>query len=69
MNKLDKYMSDPDLVNEPLPLREIHAIRLMLHDETKHMTPEEHAAYTKKRADAVMEKYGLTHLRVVETKK
>jgi len=59
MSDLAKYMNDPDIVNEPLPLREVHAIRLMLHDETKHMTSEEHAAYVNREAQAVIEEYGL----------
>ena len=29
---LEAYMNDPDITNEPMPLREIHAIRLMIHD-------------------------------------
>ena len=42
---LDDYLNDPDIAHEPEPIREIHAIRLMIHDETKDMTPEEHTAY------------------------
>ena len=61
--KLDCYMNDPDIANEPMPLREIHAIRLMIDDETKKMSPEERAAYTNNRTDAVMEAHGLSHLR------
>ena len=45
MSDLTKYMNDPDIINEPTPLREVHAIRLMLHDETKHMSPEEYTAF------------------------
>ena len=45
MKTLNDYMNDPSLVNEPMPLREIHAIRLMLYDETKDMTPTEKTAY------------------------
>jgi len=42
---LDDYMNDPSVANEPMPLREVHAIRLMIHDEKKDMTPEELDAY------------------------
>jgi hypothetical protein len=42
---LDDYMNDPDLVNEPAALREVHAIRLMIHDKIKDMTPAERTAY------------------------
>jgi hypothetical protein len=42
---LDDYLNDPDLANEPSALREVHAIRLMIHDETKGMTVAEHTAY------------------------
>ena len=63
MNNYEKYMNDPDIIDEPMALREVHAIRLMLHEETKSLTPEERAMRTKKNADEIMEKYGLTHLR------
>ena len=46
---LDDYMNDPDIIDEPLALREIHAIRLMIYDETKHMTNAEHIDYFNKR--------------------
>ncbi|MDR3304598.1 MAG: hypothetical protein LBS85_01000 [Clostridiales Family XIII bacterium] len=65
MSKLAKYMNDPDIAKEPSALREVHAIRLMIRDETKGMTPEQRTALTNKRANDVMEKYGLSHLRVV----
>jgi hypothetical protein len=42
---LDDYMNDPDIINEPMALREVHAIRLMIHDETKDMTAAERTAY------------------------
>ena len=42
---LDDYLKDPDLANEPAILREIHAIRLMIQDETKGMTISERTAY------------------------
>ncbi|MCL2608571.1 MAG: hypothetical protein FWD94_01530 [Treponema sp.] len=45
MKTLDEYMNDPDIVNEPMPWREIHAVRLKIYDETKDMTFEERKAY------------------------
>ena len=50
MNKtLDDYLNDPDIINEPMPIREIHAIRLMIYDEVKHMTNSEFVDYFNKR--------------------
>jgi len=45
MKTLNDYMSDPDIANEPMPWREIHAIRLKIHDETKDMTFQERKVY------------------------
>ena len=39
------YLNDPDIVNEPSALREVHAARLMIQDETKDMTIAERTAY------------------------
>ena len=64
MSDLTKYMNDSDIVDEPFALREIHAIRLMIHDETKCLSPEERAARVNRNASAIMEKYGISHLRV-----
>jgi hypothetical protein len=44
---INDYLNDPDLANEPMALREIHAIRLMIHEETKGLTAEEHTSYFK----------------------
>jgi hypothetical protein len=41
----EEYYNDPDIVDEPSALREVHAIRLMIHDETKDMSPSELTAY------------------------
>ena len=56
---LDDYMNDPEIVNEPMPLREIYAIRLRISDETKDMTPEERIAYRTKRLELVRAKRDL----------
>ena len=53
------YMNDPDIINEPMPLREVHAIRLMLYDELKSLTPEEHVRLVNERAKEIIEEYGL----------
>ena len=42
---LDDYLNDPDLVNEPTALREVHAARLFIQDETQGMTTAERTAY------------------------
>jgi len=42
---IDDYMNDPDIINEPSALREVHAARLMIQDEIKGMTAAERAAY------------------------
>ena len=45
MKTLDDYLNDPDLANEPQSLREVHAARFIIQDETKEMTAEERTAY------------------------
>jgi len=50
MKTLDDYLNDPELADEPSALREVHAIRLMIHDETKDMTAAERTSYFHKRA-------------------
>ena len=45
MKTLDHYMNDSSVINMQMPLREIKAIRLMIYDETKDMTPTEKTTY------------------------
>ena len=45
MKTLDDYMSDPSVAHLQMPLREVKAIRLMIYDETKDMTPSERTTY------------------------
>ena len=47
---LDDYLNDPDLANEPSALREVHAIRLKIHDERKSMTTAEYNAIVHQKA-------------------
>jgi hypothetical protein len=53
-------MNDPSVVNEQMPLREVHAIRLMIYDRTKDMTPAERTAYYNEKAVEAQNKYGFT---------
>ena len=45
MKTLEDYMNDPYIAKMRMPLREVHAIRLMIYDETKDMTSSERTAY------------------------
>jgi hypothetical protein len=47
---IEDYMNDPDIIHEPAAMREIHAIRLKIHDETRDMTASEHTSYFHERA-------------------
>ena len=47
---IDDYLKEPELADEPQALREIHAIRLKLHDERKGMTAAEYNAIVRQRA-------------------
>lgn len=58
------YFNDPDIIDEPIPLRSVHAIRLMLNDELNGMLPEERAALINERTEAVMKEFGLDRLSV-----
>ena len=62
---LESYMDDPDIISEPMPLREIHAIRLMIHDETKDMTPEERTSRVSAESSALLRQHGIC-LKTVE---
>ena len=51
-------MNDPSVAHLQMPLREVKAIRLMNHDETKDMTPSERVAHVNKSIKEAQEKYG-----------
>jgi hypothetical protein len=56
MKTLQDYMNDPRIINDPgmaaalEPVREIHAIRLKIQDETTGMTTTEKTAYYRQKA-------------------
>jgi hypothetical protein len=62
----EDYMNDPDILHEPMPLREIHAIRFLLQEKTEGMTPEERAAYVHAESQALFALYDM-HPRLVES--
>jgi hypothetical protein len=49
-------MNDPSVTHMQMPLREVKAIRLMIHDETKDMTSSERTAYYNDSMKRVKEK-------------
>jgi predicted DNA-binding protein (UPF0251 family) len=46
------YMNDPEIIDEPMALREIHAIRLKIQDETENMTADQRREYSRKKVDS-----------------
>ena len=66
MKTLNDYMNDPSVVDEPMPLREVHAIRLMIYDETKDMTSAEKTTYYN---DSLKEIQGKYNIKVVPSVK
>ena len=57
---IDDYLNDPEIANEPTALKEVHAARFMIQDETKNMTAEERTAYYNKSAKAFFSRLGIT---------
>ena len=61
MTKLEQYLNDPALAGEPLPLREIHAIRLMISDDTKNLSANEIRSYYQAEIDQAKRKFKFKH--------
>ena len=65
MKTIQEYMNDPRMLNDPgmagalEPVKEIHAIRLMIQDETAGMSTAERAAYNKKSVTDLFVSFGL----------
>jgi hypothetical protein len=59
MKTIQDYMNDPAIADEPLPVREIHAARLMIQDERKGMTAREFSRAAEADAVRISQKYGL----------
>jgi hypothetical protein len=59
MKTFEDYMATPEVANEPLYLREIHAARLMMQDKTRGMSSAEWLDYWNQKETEPAEKYGL----------
>ena len=65
MKTMQEYMNDSRMLNDPAmagalePVKEIHAIRLMIHDETVGMNVAEKTASRKLEAVALFSSLGL----------
>jgi len=66
MKTVQDYLKDPRILNDPdmagalEPIKEIHAIRLMLQDERAGMSQEEEIEYLNKKAAAFLAPMGKT---------
>ena len=68
MKTLEHYMDDPSVSHLQMPLREVKAIRLMIHDRTKDMTSAERVDYFNKSVEVAQEKYGFKFKVATDTK-
>ena len=65
MKTIEDYINDPRILNDPdmvgalEPIREIHAARLMLQDETAGMTTAEKIAYINARGKETLAQLGI----------
>jgi hypothetical protein len=66
MKTITDYMNDPRLLNDPEmagalePIKEIHAARLMLQDETAGMTTAEKVAFINARGKETLTQLGIS---------
>lgn len=56
------------MTSDSMVMREIYEIRNKLYEETKNMTPEEHTAFYRRKAEEVAHKYGITLKRPLPSK-
>jgi len=57
---LEHYMNDPSVAHLQMPLREVKAIRLMIYDEEKDMTPDEIKAKYQRLKQRLYDEFGIT---------
>ena len=61
MKTLEEYMNDPSVAHLQMPLREVKAIRLMMYDEQKNMTPEERRKHYEQVKRKSQEEFGFKY--------
>ncbi|AEF83158.1 hypothetical protein [Leadbettera azotonutricia] len=66
MKTIEEYMNDPDIQTMPEYLREIHAARHLIQDETVGMSAEEEAKYHRKKTDELFARLGLPQPQYVD---
>ena len=59
MKTLEHYMNDPSVAHLQMPLREVKAIRLMIYDKQKDMSPDELREDRQQHKQRMREQYGL----------
>ena len=65
MKSITEYMNDPrmaEIADEPLPVKEVHAWRLMVQDEKQGMSGEERETYydmNRERTEAFCARHGI----------
>jgi hypothetical protein len=52
-------MNDPSVTHLQMPLREVKAIRLMIYDEEKDMTPAEIRAKHQRHSQSLYDEFGI----------
>jgi hypothetical protein len=57
-----RILENTEMMEAPECIREIHAIRLMLQDETEGMTIEEHVEQVNQKGTEILARWGLSHL-------
>ena len=66
MKTVEDYINDPRILNDPEmagalePIKEIHAARLMLQDETAGMTTAEKVAFINTRGKETLARFDIT---------
>jgi hypothetical protein len=56
---MEEYMNDPEIINEPMPMREIYASRFKIQDELEGMSFQERADYMNAKGAKICKEYNI----------